>query len=205
MPKFHFSAGDLAVGHASAAASVEAPDLETAKARLAEYVEEAQENGAPEGVIPLCTEETLRLHVRLTPDAIADTNNWESDDVEIPYDEDAQPGYGTALPPPEGLTGDDVLEYLQNAGHCPFCKSVQIEGDSLEVEGDAVYQDVRCLECDARWQDEYHLKNLHVLDRPSAEPHADGIVRCTGCGDDVERQSTCRECRQCTSCCSCNT
>jgi len=196
MPKFYFAAGDLSDGPVSATAGVEADTLELAKAAVTDYLAEAEVQGAPPGVIPLCTDEGLQIHVRITPEAVADAANWESDDGEV-----EEP---TKLEQPDDGFPDKE-EYLQGAGYCPFCKSAQIEGDSLEVEGDAVYQDVRCLECEAQWQDEYHLKNARVLYPPSATPHADGVVRCTGCGDDVDRRSTCGECRQCTGCCSCNT
>ncbi len=198
MPKFHFAVGDVSDGPVSATAGVEADSIGAALARLTDFVTEVEVRGAPPGVIALCTEEGLQVHVRVTQDAIDDLGNWDSDDVDVDEPTKVEPAS-----PADDFPGKE--EYLQDTGYCPFCRSVQIEGDSLEVEGDAVYQDVRCLECAAAWQDEYHLKNARVLNRPVSEPHVDGIVRCTSCEEDVDRRATCSECRQCTSCCSCNT
>jgi len=165
MPKFHFAVGDVSDGPVSATAAVEADDFDDARARLTDYLAEAEVQGAPPGVIPLCTDEGLQIHVRVTPEAVDDGANWDSDDVDLDTNE---PTKLEEIAGVEQLDAESKSQYLQNAGYCPFCRSVQIEGDSLEVEGDAVYQDVKCLECEARWQDEYHLKNVRVLDRPSA-------------------------------------
>lgn len=196
MPKFHFAVGDVSDGYVSATASVEAASLERAKGTVTDYLAEASVQGAPPGVIPLCTDEGLQIHVRVTPEAVADTSNWDSDDVEL--DEPTETDLA------DQVTPEKRAKYLKDPDHCPFCGSTDIEGDSIEVDMKSTLQDIKCLDCDAQWQDEYLFKRMRVLYPPSRQA-VGGLVRCSGCGDDVEHHDTCRECGSCTSCCSCNT
>jgi hypothetical protein len=190
VPRFYFVVGDISDGAVSATAVVEADSLEAAKSAVTDYLAEAKVKGGPPGVIPLCTGEKLLIHVRVTPEAVADTANWENQDGETPTADDAIP---------------NKEAYLRDAGYCPFCRSIDIEGESIDIEGESAYQDVECADCEAQWRDEYRLKNVRVVRRPLVELGRDGIVRCSGCDDAVDRRSTCRECRQCTACCSCHT
>lgn len=53
-------------------------------------------------------------------------------------------------------TNEKFLEYCASEGsQCPTCKSDQIEGGGLEVEGNTVVQDMSCKNCGADWLDIY--------------------------------------------------
>ncbi len=61
------------------------------------------------------------------------------------------------------LTEQQMREdaYLASCGGgCPFCKCKDIEGQSLEVEGDHAAQDVSCSGCDREWRDIYKLVGI---------------------------------------------
>ena len=61
------------------------------------------------------------------------------------------------------LTSQQKAQYLSNNGAmCPFCQSDDIEGDTLQSDGD-VWQNVRCLDCGRVWQDIY---TLTAIDQP---------------------------------------
>jgi len=63
------------------------------------------------------------------------------------------------------LTNKQKKSYLKNNyGSCPKCKSNDIEGSSVEIDGKETYQEVRCLECDLAWRDIYTLSNIEVID-----------------------------------------
>lgn len=51
-------------------------------------------------------------------------------------------------------------EYLRNSSKCPKCKSDQIEGGSIEIEGNTAFQNVQCLDCDFDWNDLYTLTGM---------------------------------------------
>ena len=50
-------------------------------------------------------------------------------------------------------------EYENCQGNiCPVCEGSEIESmGGMEVDGGNAWQEVRCNDCDARWQDIYHL------------------------------------------------
>lgn len=196
--KFHFVVGDVSHGPVSAAASVEADTVVEAQSLLTDYITSAELTGAPDGVIELINNEGLQVHVRVPQEAIEDTGNWDSDDIEV---ED--------LPKAETVDEDGIKsaarkKYIESPDHCPFCGAVDIEGDSIEVEDTSAFQDMRCLDCAAGWQDEYTLARVRKLSGPVTTP-PEGLVRCSGCGDSVERHDTCRECGSCNACCGCYT
>lgn len=59
------------------------------------------------------------------------------------------------------LSEDQIKKYLKQGGvNCPYCGSSNIEGDSFDVDAGNVYQDIRCLECDKEWCDEYSLTGI---------------------------------------------
>lgn len=45
----------------------------------------------------------------------------------------------------------------KGGGVCPNCRSDQIEGGSIGVDGPVAVQPVVCNDCDAQWNDVYHL------------------------------------------------
>lgn len=55
-------------------------------------------------------------------------------------------------------------EYAENHGaFCPVCQSNDIEGESFEVDAHSAWQRVRCLSCDAQWNDVYKLTGYDNL------------------------------------------
>jgi len=56
------------------------------------------------------------------------------------------------------LTEEQKRAYMQDAANlCPFCKSWDIEGSPVEVDGRYVWQEAACNECEERWRDVYKL------------------------------------------------
>lgn len=43
------------------------------------------------------------------------------------------------------------------AGMCPFCRSGDISGGPVEIEGTTAWQDVTCNDCQHNWQDIYEM------------------------------------------------
>lgn len=67
--------------------------------------------------------------------------------------------------PQKPLTSKQYIK--QGAGLCPFCESVEISGDGVEINGTEAYQEVYCCGCGAVWQDIYKLAELYVIQEPS--------------------------------------
>ena len=57
-------------------------------------------------------------------------------------------------------------EYVRQCGAiCPSCRSSQIDGGHIEVDGSSAWQEITCFECGATWTDVYELvgyENLEV-------------------------------------------
>lgn len=50
-------------------------------------------------------------------------------------------------------------EYANKDGHhCPFCESLDLDGESIEVDSGAAFQRVSCMECNGSWVDVYKLE-----------------------------------------------
>ena len=62
------------------------------------------------------------------------------------------------------LTKKQKSDYLKNSGKCPYCKSDQIEGGSIEIDGETAWQTVSCLNCDKKWNDIYRLANVEEVE-----------------------------------------
>ena len=62
------------------------------------------------------------------------------------------------------LTDEQKTKYLENPGHCPNCGSEQIEGGSIDVEGENAYQQVSCNDCDQQWNDIYQLVGVEGVE-----------------------------------------
>ena len=60
------------------------------------------------------------------------------------------------------LTRKEEIDYLKHPGSCPKCKSGNITGEQLEVNGNHVWQNVTCEDCGFAWTDEYTLTNVFV-------------------------------------------
>lgn len=64
------------------------------------------------------------------------------------------------------LTEEQRLGYVMGKwAHCPKCGSEQIQGDSIEIDGNSAWQKVGCLDCDAEWIDTYTLSDVQTLNR----------------------------------------
>jgi formate dehydrogenase maturation protein FdhE len=56
------------------------------------------------------------------------------------------------------LTEDQKKAYMENAANlCPFCKSPDITGGSVDIDGREAWQEVSCNECPGEWRDVYTL------------------------------------------------
>jgi hypothetical protein len=56
------------------------------------------------------------------------------------------------------LTQEQKKVYIENTGNiCPFCKSTDITGGSVNIEGREARQEVWCNECHGQWRDVYTL------------------------------------------------
>ena len=69
---------------------------------------------------------------------------------------------GKDKPAAEPMSNKD---YVEGEGKCPVCKSTQIEGDSIDIEGKHAYQSVGCNNCGASWVDEYALTGYAELEK----------------------------------------
>lgn len=65
--------------------------------------------------------------------------------------------------PARALTSTEKALYVKNRyGHCPYCGGSQIEGGSVDVDGNSASQEIRCLDeaCGRSWYDEYTLTGI---------------------------------------------
>jgi hypothetical protein len=51
----------------------------------------------------------------------------------------------------------------RGGGCCPVCRSGDLDADHVQIDGTAVWQNVRCLACGSRWQDLYKLTGYGEL------------------------------------------
>ena len=58
------------------------------------------------------------------------------------------------------LTKKQKKSYLREYGHCPYCKSSNIEGAQYDYNGNQIYQDIYCLTCNKVWTDIYTLTDV---------------------------------------------
>jgi len=63
------------------------------------------------------------------------------------------------------LTEELKKAYIKNAANiCPFCKSPDISGGSVDISGREARQEVSCNECHERWCDVYTLSFVEDLE-----------------------------------------
>lgn len=49
-------------------------------------------------------------------------------------------------------------EYVQTGGvRCPYCRSTNVEGQSIDVDAGEATQEMGCNDCNAEWVDCYKL------------------------------------------------
>ena len=54
------------------------------------------------------------------------------------------------------LTQDQKKQYMDGGANlCPFCKSADISGGQVEIDGREAWQEVSCNECQGEWRDVY--------------------------------------------------
>lgn len=59
------------------------------------------------------------------------------------------------------ITEEVQKEYVkEGGGYCPYCRSTQVEGDSVDFEAGGIYQPMGCNACGETWVDCYHLGNV---------------------------------------------
>ena len=64
------------------------------------------------------------------------------------------------------MTNEKIDRYLANTGeHCPFCDSENLDWNTRDAEGDNVWQDVQCYDCNRSWRDYYKLYDIEVFDK----------------------------------------
>lgn len=61
------------------------------------------------------------------------------------------------VPPPKPLKPMTQAEYLADSGKCPYCRSFNIHGDSIDISGNEASQAVMCHACTKNWTDTYKL------------------------------------------------
>lgn len=59
----------------------------------------------------------------------------------------------------------NLFSYLVFPNKClnPKCRSYQIEGGPLDVEGGVVYQEIQCIVCGSHWTDVYNLVDAEQI------------------------------------------
>ena len=58
-------------------------------------------------------------------------------------------------------------KYLANGySGCPICGSGDVVGDSLQSDGNVVWQHVGCAGCSAQWDDIYHMREVEIKNWP---------------------------------------
>ena len=128
-----------------------------------------------------CGSEEFYAHTAETMSILYDGNGDELDGGEIMDVE--RPAWNKAYHcvqcdkaysdlPPKDPEAEWVEErqrwYLDKKGsQCPFCESDAIEAGSLHADGDIVWQQITCIECDAVWDDVYHLREIDVENYPT--------------------------------------
>lgn len=62
-----------------------------------------------------------------------------------------------------GLTSVQVGDYIESGGaNCPWCESDQIEGGSIEVDGEIASQNMTCNACDEKWVDNLRRSSIYA-------------------------------------------
>ncbi|MGR5096113.1 hypothetical protein ACPV5O_20835 [Vibrio maritimus] len=65
----------------------------------------------------------------------------------------------------KGMTAEQKTSYLNTnkPNLCPCCRSDEIEGSSISIEGKTAIQVCRCIHCSAEWQDTYTLSDITLF------------------------------------------
>ncbi|MFA5401343.1 MAG: hypothetical protein WC359_12920 [Dehalococcoidia bacterium] len=61
------------------------------------------------------------------------------------------------------ITKEQRKEYISSGwGKCPFCKSKDTEGYSIDIDGNHAHQECNCLTCNSLWVDIYTLSDVEI-------------------------------------------
>lgn len=59
----------------------------------------------------------------------------------------------------------DAQDYVNNCGaYCPACRTTQITGGTIDIDGTEAFQEVSCNNCGASWNDLYRLVGFDDLE-----------------------------------------
>ena len=73
--------------------------------------------------------------------------------------------------PEPALTQEQANKYIADeATHCPFCGSDQVEGQSFDYEDGRIYHPIICTACGRSWQDGYTLDSISADAVEGGEP-----------------------------------
>jgi len=61
------------------------------------------------------------------------------------------------------LTVKKKRSYLRHGSCCPYCGSISITGESVDIDGTGAWQEVDCQECGRRWRDVYRLADVEEI------------------------------------------
>lgn len=61
-------------------------------------------------------------------------------------------------------------EYVKDSGSCPYCRSGEIEGGHITIEGGGAWQEVTCTTCGKTWTDSYMLTGYLGQEADDHEP-----------------------------------
>jgi len=62
------------------------------------------------------------------------------------------------------LTAKQKKDYIKSGySKCPKCKSDDIDGGMVDIDGNVALQSVSCNECEAEWTDIYKLADIHEV------------------------------------------
>jgi C4-type Zn-finger protein len=64
-------------------------------------------------------------------------------------------------------------DYVKDGGnHCPVCGGDNISASETNYSGSIMWQEVRCVDCEARWNDLYELRSYEILEHPTLKEPA---------------------------------
>lgn len=68
---------------------------------------------------------------------------------------------------PRPISDEEYLDGERLPNLCPFCRSFEVDGEGVDIQGRRAVQQVMCLECEAVWLDIYDLAGYDVVSGPS--------------------------------------
>lgn len=59
----------------------------------------------------------------------------------------------------EKMLAPDTVLLAEDSSKCPKCGSSDLDGEPWDCDNKAAWQEVSCLECDAKWTDVYNMNH----------------------------------------------